>query len=110
MKIILGSGFDDPRIKQLSTLAQIDQKELEHDNHVKQEKISRVLLQNYKEFQRIVVKVNSKNEEQVKLPEFNVQEFMKTGQISKEMYNLFEYGSPFLGIPPRKLMTKIKNL
>lgn len=108
MRIILGSGFDDPRINALSTFAQIDQKELEHDNKAKLNKVSQVLAQNYKEFQRIIGKLNLNNEEQVKLPEFNIQEFIKTGKISRELYNLFEYGNPFLGIPPRKLMSKLK--
>lgn len=110
MKINLNSGFYNPVVKNLFKISQIDIEELKNSKELKFEEFLKVLIQNYKQFQLIVEKLNSESKTQFKLPEFDILKFRKTKKIPKELFNLFEYGNPFLGITPKKLMSKKKNL
>lgn len=109
MRVLLSKGFSDSRLNLFFKNSLIDKKELEYDKIKQRLFNAKIIEQEYKKIVNSVSKNKKLKEEKIKLPEFNVNEFKKTGQISKELYNLLEYGSPFLGIPPQKIFTKLKN-
>lgn len=114
MKVLLSSGFRDSRILNLEQNSVVDPKIVDNKNKKYREFATQYLSKEYNSIKNSVDATNKKLKKSggdlLVLPKFDVLEFSKTGNLSREMYQLFEYGSPFLGISPRQVMSKLQSM
>lgn len=114
MKVILNSGFRNPAISSLIKSYQVDQKGVIDKNKKYREFAVNYLSKEYKLMKNSVDRLNYQNKkaglDQVKLPIFDTDLFLKTGELSSELFKLFEYGDPYRMLPPKQTMSKLRKL
>jgi len=110
MKVLLNDGFQNPLLSKILKNTAVDPEDVKNKNIEYLKLSGKILDQEYKRILSKLKNLKKEEQEKVKLPEFNIKEYLRTGVIKKDLYNLMEFGNPFLGIAPTKLMTKLAKL
>lgn len=114
MRVILSSGFRDSRILNLEQSALVDKKIVDDKNKKYRQFAVQYLTKEYDSIKKSVEAKNKKlkkdGQDVIVLPKFDAVEFAKTGNLSREMYQLLEYGDPFRMVEPRQIVTKLRKL